>query len=80
MEAKSEVAPQPEAPVRSGTVDHADPSSWQPHASRLVRFYAHPWTQINLISAIFFCLPGVRMTSYFALYVSLADVPILTLL
>lgn len=31
----------------------------QPHSSKLVRFYVHPWTQILLISAICFCLPGV---------------------
>jgi len=31
----------------------------QPHSSKLVRFYAHPWTQILLISFICFCLPGV---------------------
>jgi hypothetical protein len=31
----------------------------QRHSSKLVRFYAHPWTQIMLISFICFCLPGV---------------------
>ncbi|GAW20339.1 hypothetical protein ANO14919_098430 [Xylariales sp. No.14919] len=31
----------------------------QPHSSKLVRFYAHPWTQILLISLICFCLPGI---------------------
>jgi hypothetical protein len=31
----------------------------QTHASKLVRFYANPWTQILLISFICFCLPGV---------------------
>jgi MFS family permease len=31
----------------------------QPHSSKLVRFYAHPWTQILLISFICFCLPGM---------------------
>lgn len=30
-----------------------------PSGSRMVRFYAHPWTQILLISFICFCLPGV---------------------
>jgi hypothetical protein len=29
-------------------------------SSKIVRFYAHPWTQIILISLICFCLPGVR--------------------
>jgi hypothetical protein len=28
--------------------------------SKIVAFYAHPWTQILLISFICFCLPGVR--------------------
>ncbi|UNI17570.1 hypothetical protein JDV02_003900 [Purpureocillium takamizusanense] len=28
-------------------------------SSKLVRFYAHPWTQILLISFICFCLPGM---------------------
>ncbi|GAP89459.1 putative major facilitator superfamily general substrate transporter [Rosellinia necatrix] len=31
----------------------------RPHSSKLVGFYAHPWTQILLISAICFCLPGI---------------------
>ncbi|KAI0425442.1 putative MFS transporter [Xylaria sp. FL1042] len=31
----------------------------QPHSSKLIRFYSHPWTQILLISLICFCLPGV---------------------
>ncbi|KAI1274702.1 putative MFS transporter [Xylaria sp. FL0933] len=31
----------------------------QPHSSKLIGFYAHPWTQILLISLICFCLPGV---------------------
>lgn len=35
----------------------------QPHSSKLVRFYAHPWTQILLISFICFCLPGVSCLS-----------------
>jgi hypothetical protein len=34
----------------------------QAHSSKLVRFYAHPWTQILLISFICFCLPGVSDT------------------
>ncbi|KAI1111331.1 putative MFS transporter [Nemania sp. NC0429] len=34
-------------------------NSNQPHPSKLVSFYAHPWTQILLISAICFCLPGI---------------------
>lgn len=37
--------------------EHSD--DWQPPSSKLVRFYAHPWTQISLISMICFCLPGV---------------------
>lgn len=28
-------------------------------SSKIMRFYAHPWTQIVLISVICFCLPGV---------------------
>lgn len=39
-----------------------DDAEWSPHASKLVRFYSHPWTQIVLVSFIFFCLPGVRTT------------------
>ena len=39
-----------------------DDAEWNPHASKLVRFYSHPWTQIVLVSFIFFCLPGVRTT------------------
>ncbi|TGJ83776.1 hypothetical protein E0Z10_g4984 [Xylaria hypoxylon] len=31
----------------------------QPHSTKLVHFYAHPWTQILLISVICFCLPGI---------------------
>ncbi|KAI0391191.1 putative MFS transporter [Xylariaceae sp. FL0594] len=31
----------------------------QPHSSKIVRFYSHPWTQIILISVICFCLPGI---------------------
>ncbi|KAI1122367.1 putative MFS transporter [Nemania abortiva] len=31
----------------------------QRQSSKLARFYAHPWTQILLISAICFCLPGI---------------------
>ncbi len=31
--------------------------------SKLVRFYAHPWTQILLISMICFCLPGVSCST-----------------
>ncbi|KAI0483476.1 putative MFS transporter [Xylaria cf. heliscus] len=40
------------------TQDYEDASN-QPHSSKLVNFYAHPWTQILLISAICFCLPGI---------------------
>ncbi|KAI0903897.1 putative MFS transporter [Ustulina deusta] len=32
---------------------------YQSHSSKLIRFYAHPWTQILLISLICFCLPGI---------------------
>lgn len=35
-------------------------TGFQPHPSKIVRFYAHPWTQILLISFICFCMPGVR--------------------
>ncbi|KAI2633447.1 putative MFS transporter [Xylaria nigripes] len=31
----------------------------QPGSSKLIRFYANPWTQIGLISLICFCLPGI---------------------
>lgn len=39
---------------------HSD-EEWNPPSSKLVRFYSHPWTQIILVSVIFFCLPGVRI-------------------
>ena len=32
----------------------------EPHQSKLISIYSHPWTQILLISFICFCLPGVR--------------------
>ena len=32
----------------------------EPHQSKLMRIYSHPWSQIILISFICFCLPGVR--------------------
>ena len=32
----------------------------QQSSSKLVRIYAHPWSQIILISLICFCCPGVR--------------------
>ncbi|CAK7208041.1 hypothetical protein SEUCBS139899_010875 [Sporothrix eucalyptigena] len=38
--------------------DHND-ADWNPSSSKLVRFYSHPWTQIILVSFIFFCLPGM---------------------
>lgn len=34
---------------------------FQPHPSKIVRLYSHPWTQILLISFICFCLPGVSL-------------------
>lgn len=42
---------------------HEHVGEWKPSDSKIVRFYSHPWTQILLISAICFCLPGV--SSYF---------------
>lgn len=33
-------------------------------ASKIVRLYSHPWTQILLISFICFCLPGVSFLRY----------------
>ncbi|KAI1434769.1 putative MFS transporter [Xylaria sp. CBS 124048] len=39
--------------------DEQGVNSSQPSSSKLVRFYAHPWTQIALISLICFCLPGI---------------------
>ncbi|KAJ6441076.1 MFS transporter [Purpureocillium lavendulum] len=37
----------------------ADDIAMPQSSSKLVRFYAHPWTQILLISFICFCLPGM---------------------
>ncbi|POR31605.1 UNC93-like protein [Tolypocladium paradoxum] len=39
--------------------DGAQQELGEPHPPKLVRFYAHPWTQILLISLICFCLPGM---------------------
>jgi hypothetical protein len=33
------------------------------NSSKLIRVYAHPWTQILLISFICFCLPGVSVVA-----------------
>lgn len=45
--------------------DHTDLENsnddWNARESKLMRFYSHPWTQIILVSVIFFCLPGVRL-------------------
>ncbi|KAI0104015.1 hypothetical protein GGR51DRAFT_561391 [Nemania sp. FL0031] len=40
---------------RESRQDNYSQAKW----SKLVFFYAHPWTQILLISAICFCLPGI---------------------
>ncbi|KAK5995449.1 hypothetical protein PT974_03856 [Cladobotryum mycophilum] len=46
-------------------IHHVSPSETpnaldgEPHSSKLVKVYAHPWTQILLISFICFCLPGM---------------------
>jgi hypothetical protein len=59
MEEKNNTLPATVEPeMQSTAVD--DNADWNPHASKLVRFYCHPWTQIILLSFIFFCLPGVR--------------------
>jgi hypothetical protein len=42
-----------------GHVEHSADNEALPPQSKIVRFYAHPWTQIFLISFICFCLPGV---------------------
>ncbi|OAA53598.1 major facilitator superfamily transporter [Niveomyces insectorum RCEF 264] len=54
-------APPPAHEVEPAAMEAAADAdqAWNPPASRLVRFYSHPWTQINLISFIFFCLPGM---------------------
>ncbi|KAL1844764.1 hypothetical protein VTK73DRAFT_1829 [Phialemonium thermophilum] len=63
-----EAVPQGETPAAAPVAaletaaehQHADVDVLGPvHSSKLVRFYAHPWTQILLISFIFFCLPGM---------------------
>ncbi|KAK3314569.1 major facilitator superfamily domain-containing protein [Apodospora peruviana] len=48
-----------EPPDVRGQDQHQPLNDYQPPASKLVRFYAHPWTQIILISLICFCLPGM---------------------
>ncbi|OIW27044.1 putative MFS transporter [Coniochaeta ligniaria NRRL 30616] len=48
-----------EGPVtRAEQQQHVEPLG-QAQPSKLVGFYAHPWTQILLISFICFCLPGM---------------------
>ncbi len=47
-----------DADRETGVADNVD---FEQSSSKLVRFYAHPWTQILLISFICFCLPGVRL-------------------
>ncbi|KAI1303875.1 putative MFS transporter [Xylaria venustula] len=41
------------------TLPQQEGSFQQLHSSRVIAFYAHPWTQTLLISLICFCLPGV---------------------
>lgn len=53
-----EQAPVQDLDTQIGQQQEVDPLG-QAHSSKLVRFYAHPWTQILLISFICFCLPGV---------------------
>lgn len=48
---QSEAGEMPADDIESGT---------QLQGNRLKDFYAHPWTQIILISFICFCCPGVR--------------------
>ena len=53
-----------EAPVvDNGDVQHGDVEQAIQQDSRLKNFYAHPWTQIILISVICFCCPGVGAQS-----------------
>jgi hypothetical protein len=50
---------QAEAQQPQAHVEHSNDDDALRPQSKLVRFYAHPWTQILLISLICFCLPGV---------------------
>ena len=65
MSNETKTLPEAEAqPNHLGHVeDSADDGVTQPR-SKIVRFYAHPWTQILLISIICFCLPGVSQNSF----------------
>lgn len=45
--------------LEAGTEQHHHNDLDQPSQSKLMRIYAHPWSQILLISFICFCLPGV---------------------
>jgi hypothetical protein len=44
-------------------VDIEDGNPGTEQKNRLKDFYAHPWTQIILISFICFCCPGVKLHS-----------------
>ena len=50
-------------PVHQDGAHEEHVGDWQPPSSKLMRIYAHPWTQILLISFICFCLPGVGTRS-----------------
>lgn len=50
---------QAEAQQPQAHVEHSNGDDAMRPQSKLVRFYAHPWTQILLISLICFCLPGM---------------------
>ena len=49
----------PEPDHAMGLTEEEQEVVYQPHSSKLVRFYSHPWTQILLMSLICFCCPGV---------------------
>ncbi|KAI1175642.1 putative MFS transporter [Nemania sp. FL0916] len=60
MSGDTKEIPPTQDPVASrGTESQQENGFDQQHSSRLVRFYAHPWSQILLISLICFCLPGI---------------------
>ena len=49
----------PPAPSAVAVVAQDEVAAMEAGQSKLVRIYAHPWTQIILISLICFCCPGM---------------------
>ncbi len=48
----------PPTPSAVAVIAQDEVAAMEAGQSKLVKFYAHPWTQIILISMICFCCPG----------------------